>query len=70
MKTYKDELGKVYGDFRIIAYTAQREPTNGCVKWLCECTNCGNKRYINGNNLRFKKIRFCQECNSGNRRKT
>ena len=70
MSKMKDELNKIYSDFRVIAYSDEREPSNGCVKWLCECNVCGSRRYINGNNLRFEKIRFCQECKNRDRRKT
>lgn len=68
MSTIKNELGKVYGDFRVIAYTDEREPSNQCVKWLCQCNVCGSTRYINGNSLRFKQVRFCQVCKKRNRR--
>ena len=64
----KNELGKIYGDFRVIQYTTKRESTNGCVKWLCECRFCGARVLRNGNHLRFGQTTVCQVCKK-NRRK-
>ena len=68
MGTMKNELGNVYGDFRVIAYSDRREPTNKSVKWLCQCNVCGAQRFINGNLLRFQHVKFCQECKKRDRR--
>lgn len=67
MKHYKKEFGNRYGDFIVTNYTDERVSSNGCVKWLCRCVHCGAKRLINGNALRFGKIKHCQECNSKKR---
>ena len=67
MKTrMKNELGHKYGPFVVIAYATKREPSNGCVKWECMCTNCNAISFRNGNNLRFSKHLNCPYC--GNRR--
>ena len=64
----KNELGKVYGDFRVIRYTDARETSNGCVKWLCECRFCGIRVLRNGNNLRFMKTTACPICSKQRRK--
>lgn len=54
---FKDELGNQFGEWKVIAKTDARKPTNGCVKWLCECVHCGAHRLIDGNTLRFNPVR-------------
>lgn len=60
MGIIKNELGHIYGDYVVIAYTDYREPSNGCIKWLCQCRFCGKTKIINGNNLRFNTIKHCK----------
>ena len=52
----KNEIGNVYRDFKIIAEHPEREPSNGCVKWVGECMTCGNTRIFNGNVTRYGGI--------------
>lgn len=54
---FKDELGKQFGEWKVIAITEARKPSNRCVMWLCECVHCGAHRLIDGNSLRFKPLR-------------
>lgn len=62
-KNIKNEHSHRYGDFAVISYTAEREPSNGCVKWLCECVHCGHRLLRNGNHLRFGLSIYCPNCN-------
>lgn len=64
----KNELGKFYGEYLVVAYTNYRVPSNGCVIWECRCKYCGTKRYINGNHLRFGQVGKCPVCNPKKRR--
>lgn len=59
---YKDELDKQYGPLKVVKYTELREPSNGCVKWECQCMHCGATTYRNGNLLRFSKRVKCTNC--------
>jgi hypothetical protein len=54
----KDIRGKRFGRLVALEPTADREPTNGCIKWLCQC-DCGNHHIVNGNLLRFGRVRSC-----------
>lgn len=66
----KNEIGNRYGDYMIIAEHREREPSNGCIKWIGECLTCGSKRIFNGNNLRFGVITgVCSKCKRFARRK-
>lgn len=58
----KNESGKKYNSLRVIEITERREPSNGCVVWKCKC-DCGNVHFVNGNALRFGKIKSCGKCN-------
>jgi hypothetical protein len=62
-KNTKNEIGQVYGDFKVLAITNMREPSNGCVIWKCECTRCNTIHHCNGNLLRFGHIKYCPICN-------
>lgn len=69
MYFYKDETGHHYGDFRVIGITNEREPSNGVIKWACECVHCGHRKVINGNVLRFGRTKGrCPICNRRKRR--
>lgn len=59
---FKDEAGKRYGSLRVIKIINRRESSNRCVIWECEC-DCGNIHYVNGNHLRFGRVKSCGKCN-------
>lgn len=62
MRKCKNEYGHVYGDWVVIDKIDLREPSNGCVKWLCQCRYCGEIKIMNGNNLRFNNHGHCRKC--------
>lgn len=66
-KLIKNELNNRYGDYEVIEYTSERVPSNGCVVWKCRCVHCGTIHYINGNHLRFGRIKWCK-CHGRKRR--
>lgn len=57
----KDERGNRYGSLIVLAQADDRERSNRCIKWICQCT-CGNTKVMNGNNLRFGRSTSCGEC--------
>ena len=61
-KNIKNEINNTHGPFLVIDITDEREPSNGCVKWLCKCKNCGTLTVRNGNLLRFSKHNVCDVC--------
>lgn len=68
-KLIKDEMYHRYGDFMVIAYTTEREPSNSSVKWLCECVHCHREILRNGNLLRFNRGIYCPSCNYKGRKR-
>ena len=66
----KNEICNVYDDFRMISEYPEREPSNGCVKWVGECMTCGSKRIFNGNALRYGAIvGRCKKCHVRRKRR-
>lgn len=66
----KNEIGNRYGDFLIFAEYPDREPSNGCVKWVGECVECGARRVSNGNLLRTgHTVGVCRKCRAKAKRR-
>jgi hypothetical protein len=54
----KDIKGQRFGRLVALGPTDRKEPSNGVIKWLCQC-DCGNLHIANGNLLRFGNTRSC-----------
>jgi hypothetical protein len=54
----KNELGHRYGRLLVIEEIVEREPSNRCVRWLCEC-DCGRRTIASGYNLRRGFVKSC-----------
>lgn len=54
----KDETGVKHNFLRVLYPIESREPSNGCIKYMCLC-DCGNYHVVNGNNLRFERVKSC-----------
>lgn len=64
-----DLTNRKFGFLTALYPLSIREPTNGCVKWMCYC-ECGNYHVVNSNNLqREGGIKSCG-CSKLKRRKT
>lgn len=63
----KDETHKRHNHLEPLFPINEREPSNGCIKWYCQC-DCGNFTIVNGNNLRFNKVKSCGKCSAKKRR--
>lgn len=63
MMPIKNEMGHKYGPFKVVEKSDIRDRSNGCVRWVCFCDNCGYRYTANGNSLRFGNIRkYCPKC--------
>lgn len=51
MNKMRDFTGNNIGDWIVISATSSRS-SEGCIKWLCECRDCGRKKFISTASLR------------------
>lgn len=64
MANVKDLVGKKFGNLTVL----KREENIGKrVRWLCKC-DCGKKKIIDGDHLRFGKIKTCNSKNNFHRK--
>jgi len=56
-----DEHNKTYGYWKVIKFYDMK---HGNARWLCECTNCGNRYPVYGFALRNGRSKHCRKCNS------
>ena len=54
----KDLTGQKFGMLTALYDSGKREPTNGCIMWVCKC-DCGKLHIVNSNALRFGVIKSC-----------
>ena len=56
----KNEIGKTFGRWTVLRDVGKRS-IRGAVCWECRC-ECGNIRYVRGDNLRQGISTQCVEC--------
>lgn len=50
--------GQKYSMLTAIEMIDEREPSNGCAKWVCKC-DCGHYTIVNSNSLRTGTVKSC-----------
>jgi hypothetical protein len=60
MGKIKNEAGKTYSYWKVIRFY---DIKNSNARWLCKCTNCGDKYPVYGFALRSGRSTHCRPCN-------
>ena len=54
----KDETGRKYGRLLVLYAVNTREPSNGCIRYMCKC-DCSKDIIVAGHHLRSGHTQSC-----------